>query len=37
MRVFDDRQRSLRVVCDQPVLLEQRAFAISRLIQGQVQ
>jgi hypothetical protein len=37
MRVFDERQRSLRVVCDQPVLLEQRAFAISRLIQGQVQ
>ena len=37
MRVFEDRQRSLRVVCDQPVLLEQRAFAISRLIQGQVQ
>jgi hypothetical protein len=37
MRVFDERQRSLRAVCDQPVLLEQRAFAISRLIQGQQQ
>lgn len=36
MRVFDDRQRSLRVVCDQPVALEQHAFAISRLIQEQV-
>jgi hypothetical protein len=37
MRVFDERQRSLRAVCDQPVLLEQRAFAIARLIQGELQ
>ena len=32
-RVFTDRQHSLRLVCDQPVLLEQRAFALARIIQ----
>jgi hypothetical protein len=32
-RIFADRQRSLRLVCEQPVLLEQRAFALARLIQ----
>ena len=35
-RVFSDRQRSLRLLCDQPVTLEQRAFALARLIQGQL-
>jgi hypothetical protein len=29
-RIFEDRQRSLSYVCDQPVLLEQRAFRIGR-------
>jgi hypothetical protein len=33
-RVFTDRQRQLRLVCDQPVRLEQRAFALARTIQG---
>lgn len=34
MRVFDERQRSLTSLCDQPVLLEQRAFALARAIKG---
>jgi hypothetical protein len=34
MRVFDDRQRSLGSLCGQPVLLEQRAFALARTIKG---
>lgn len=29
-RVYDDRQRSLRTLCEQPVLLEQRAFGLAR-------
>lgn len=32
-RIFSDRQKSLQFVCDQPVLLERRAFALARLIQ----
>lgn len=32
-RIFDDRARALSAVCEAPVLLEQRAFAISRAIQ----
>lgn len=35
-RVFSDRQHSLRLVCDQPVLVEQRAFALARIIQEQL-
>ena len=35
-RVFTDRQRELRLVCEQPVLLEQRAFALARLIQDKL-
>ena len=35
-RVFTDRQRSLTLVCDQPVRLEQRAFALARVIQEQL-
>lgn len=35
-RVFTDRQRQLRLVCDQPVLVEQRAFALARIIQEQM-
>ena len=31
-RIFDERQRSLTYVCESPVLLEQRAFAIARAI-----
>jgi hypothetical protein len=33
-RVYTDRQRQLGLVCDQPVRLEQRAFALARTIQG---
>lgn len=35
-RIFSDRQKSLQLVCDQPVLLEQRAFALARSIQDQL-
>ncbi len=35
-RVFSDRQRSLQLVCEQPVLVEQRAFALARAIQEQL-
>lgn len=30
IRVFDDRRNSLTYLCEQPVLLEQRAFALAR-------
>jgi hypothetical protein len=33
LRVFDERQRSLRYVCDVPVLIEQRLFMLTRIIQ----
>jgi hypothetical protein len=35
-RIFDDRQRLLHVVCEQPQVLEQRVFALSRAIQEQM-
>lgn len=31
-RIYEERERSLKYVCESPVLLEQRAFAIARLI-----
>lgn len=31
-RVFDERQQSLTYICESPVLLEQRLFALSRYI-----
>jgi hypothetical protein len=34
VRIFQEREKSLRYVCEQPVLLEQRAFAIGREIQA---
>jgi hypothetical protein len=37
LRVFNDRQRALTQVCDQPVLLEQRAFALARVIQNEIE
>jgi hypothetical protein len=37
MRVFDERQRALDTLCDQPVRLEQRAFALGRLLAAQGQ
>lgn len=32
-RVFKDRQQSLSYVCDTPVIIEQRAFAIAKVVQ----
>jgi hypothetical protein len=32
IRIYDDRQSSLTYLCEQPVLLEQRAFALARAI-----
>jgi hypothetical protein len=36
MRLFDDRRRMLPQVCDQAVLLEQRAFAVGRALQAEL-
>jgi hypothetical protein len=33
IRVFEDRQRSLKYLCDRPVALEQQAFAIARALE----
>ena len=35
-RIFQDRQQSLTYVCETPVILEQRAFALGRIIAGQL-
>ena len=32
LRIYDDRRSSLPYLCEQPVLLEQRAFALARTI-----
>ncbi len=32
LRIFDEREKSLTYLCEQPVLLEQRAFALGRTI-----
>ena len=32
IRIYDDRERSLTYLCEQPVLLEQRAFTLARTI-----
>ena len=34
VRIFDEREASLTYLCEQPVLLEQRAFALAREIAG---
>lgn len=36
-RIFEERQRSLTYICDQPVRLEQRAFALSREIMNHLE
>jgi hypothetical protein len=36
LRVFDERQRSLRYVCEVPVLIEQRLFLLTRMIRDQL-
>lgn len=33
-RIYDDRRRSLRYVCESPIILEKRVFAIARTIQS---
>lgn len=35
-RVFDERRQSLSYVCETPVILEQRAFALARAIAGRL-
>jgi hypothetical protein len=37
LRIFDDRRKALTQVCEQPVLLEQRAFALARAIQNEIE
>jgi hypothetical protein len=32
LRIFDEREKSMTYLCEQPVLLEQRAFALGRSI-----
>ena len=32
IRIYDDRRGSLTYLCEQPVLLEQRAFTLARTI-----
>ena len=35
-RIYQDRQRSITYICESPVLLEKRAFAVARLIQSEL-
>lgn len=35
-RIFDDRARALTYVCETPLLLEKRAFAIAQALQGRL-
>ena len=35
-RIYEDRERSLTYICEQPVLLEQRVFTLAREIMGQL-
>jgi hypothetical protein len=37
IRIYDDRRNSLTCLCEQPVLLEQRAFALARAIAGHLE
>ena len=32
-RIFEDRRKSIRFVCEVPVLIEQRLFALGRVVQ----
>ncbi len=36
-RIFDEREQSLRYVCEAPVLLEQRLFALARAIMAHLE
>lgn len=35
-RIYEERERSLTYICEQPVLLEQRIFALARVIMAQL-
>ena len=37
IRIYEDRERSLTYICEQPVLLEQRVFALAREIMGHLE
>ena len=37
IRIFEDRRQSLTYLCEQPVLLEQRAFALARSIANHIE
>ena len=32
-RIYADRRRSITFVCESPVILERRAFAVARIVQ----
>ncbi len=36
IRIFQERQRSLSFVCESPVILERRAFAVAQMIQAEL-
>ena len=36
IRIYQDRQKSLTYVCETPVILERRAFALARMIQAEL-
>jgi chromosome segregation ATPase len=36
-RIFDERQQSLTYVCETPVILEKRAFALARIIMNHLE
>lgn len=36
-RIYQDRQRSITYICESPVLLEKRAFAIARMIMAELE
>ncbi|SEB07895.1 hypothetical protein [Rubrimonas cliftonensis] len=36
VRIFNERRQSLQYVCESPVILEQRAFAVSRLVKARI-
>ena len=36
-RIFDERERSLKALCDQPVLLKRRLFMLSRAIMAEME
>jgi hypothetical protein len=37
LRIYEERQRSLTYVCESPVILEKRAFAIARIVSAEME